>query len=98
MIARKTNDQPLADVLQQMVHVFRLKPNLYKTKVENLWEQKMGRTIATYTRDIRMKDNILYVTIESASLRSELQFGREKIKTIMNDEIGEDYIKEVIIN
>jgi predicted nucleic acid-binding Zn ribbon protein len=58
----------------------------------------MGRTIATYTRDIRMKDNVLYVTIESASLRAELQFGREKIKTIMNEEIGEEYIKEVVIN
>jgi predicted nucleic acid-binding Zn ribbon protein len=98
MNARKTNDQPLADVLKQMVHVFRLKSNLYRTKIENLWELKMGRTIATYTRDIRMKDNVLYVTIESASLRAELQFGREKIKTIMNEEIGEEYIKEVVIN
>jgi Dna[CI] antecedent, DciA len=95
---KKTNDQPIADVLQQMVHVFRLKPNLYKTKIENLWLEKMGATIAGYTREIRMTDNVLYVSIESAPLRSELHFGREKIKTMFNEALGEDYIKEVVIS
>ena len=95
---KKTNDQPLSEVLQQMVHVFRLKPNLYKTKVENIWAEKMGKTISTYTRDIRMKDNVLFVTIESASLRNELHFGREKIRAMLNEELGEDFLKEVIIN
>ena len=50
---KKSNDQSLSEVLQQMVHVFRLKPNLYKTKIENLWEERMGKTISTYTREIR---------------------------------------------
>jgi predicted nucleic acid-binding Zn ribbon protein len=95
---KKTNDQPLSEVLQQMVHVFRLKPNLYKTKIENLWAERMGKTIATYTRDIKIKDNVLFVTIESASLRNELHFGREKIRSIFNEELGEDFLKEVVIN
>ena len=58
----------------------------------------MGKTISTYTRDIRVKDNVLYVTIESASLRSELHFGREKIRGLLNDELGEEFLKEVVIN
>jgi hypothetical protein len=95
---KKTNDQPINEVLQQMVHVFRLKPNLYKTKIENLWLEKMGSSIAGYTREIRMANNVLYVSIESSALRSELHFGREKIKEMFNKELGEDYIKEVVIN
>lgn len=95
---KKSNDEPLADVLKQMIHVFRLKPNLYKAKIETLWEQKMGKTIASYTREIRLHNNVLYVTIESAALRSELHYGREKILTMLNEEIGEDFIKEVVIN
>jgi predicted nucleic acid-binding Zn ribbon protein len=95
---RKTNDEPLADVLQQMVRALKLGDNLKKTKIESLWEEKMGRTIATYTREIRIRDKVLYVTIASASLRSELHFGREKIKTMLNQEIGEDFLREVIVN
>jgi predicted nucleic acid-binding Zn ribbon protein len=95
---KKSNDQTLSEVLQQMVHVFRLKPNLYKTKIENLWEEKMGKTIAGYTRELRVQNNVLYISIESAALRSELHYGREKILKMMNEEIGEDFLKEVIIN
>ncbi len=94
---KKSNDQPLSEVLQQMVHVFRLKPNLYKTKIENIWATMMGKTIAGYTRELRIQNNVLYVTIESSSLRSELHFGREKILKMLNEEIGEDFLKEVVI-
>lgn len=94
---KKSNDQPINEVLQQMVNVFRLKPQLYKTKIENVWLEKMGKTIAGYTREIRVTNNILYITIESASLRSEMHFGREKIRTILNEALGEEYIKEVVI-
>ena len=95
---KNSNDHSLSEVLQQMVHVFKLKPNLYKTKIENLWTEMMGKTIAGYTRELRIHNNVLYVTIESSPLRSELHFGREKIRTMLNEEIGEEFIKEVIIN
>ena len=95
---RKTNDEPLADVLQQMVRAFKLGDNLNKTKIESLWEEKMGKMIATYTSEIRLRDKVLYVTIASASLRSELHFGREKIRQMLNTEIGEEFLKEVVIN
>ena len=95
---KKSNDQPLSEVIQQMVHVFRMKPNLYKAKIENLWGEMMGKTIAGYTKELRITNNTLYVTIESASLRSELHFGREKIQKMLNEELGEEYLKEVVIN
>lgn len=94
---KKSNDQPLSEVLQQMVHVFRLKPNLYKTKIENIWADMMGKTIAGYTRELRVQNQILYITIESAPLRSELHFGREKIRKMMNEELGEEFLKEVVV-
>lgn len=81
-----------------MVRAFKLQDNLHRTKIENLWETKMGRTIATYTRSIVLRDHILYVTIESASLRSELHFGRDKIRDLFNKELEEEFLREVVIN
>jgi predicted nucleic acid-binding Zn ribbon protein len=95
---KKTNDEPIGDVLKQMVKAFKLDQNLNKTKIENLWESHMGKSISTYTREIIVKDYKLYVKIESASLRSELHYGREKILKIMNEALGENYLKEVIIS
>ena len=95
---RKTNEQTLGDVLKQLVVVMKLKNNLTKVKIESLWEEKMGKTIAGYTTALAVREKVLYVTIESASLRSELHYGREKIKNILNEAIGEVYLKEVVFN
>ena len=95
---KKIHDTPIADLLQRMIKEYKLEPNLKRANIESLWEQKMGSVITTYTRQLRVHKNVLYVTIESASLRSELHFGREKIRLLLNEAMGEDYLKEVVIN
>lgn len=95
---KKTNDLPIGEVLQQMVRAFKLKDDLTKVTIENVWEEKMGRMIATYTRSLTLKNRVLYVVIESASLRSELHFGRDKIRQRLNEAIGEDFLSEVIVS
>ena len=95
---KKTNDLPIGEVLQQMVRAFKLKDDLTKVTIENVWEEKMGRMIATYTRSLTLKNRVLYVVIESASLRSELHYGREKIRLRLNEAIGEDFLSEVIVS
>jgi hypothetical protein len=37
------------------------------------------------------------VDIDSAALRQELSFGRDKILKMINQELGEQYLEEVII-
>lgn len=95
---KKTHDLPIAELLQQMVSSFKLKDDLTKVKIENIWEAEMGRMIATYTRSLTLKNRVLYVVIESASLRSELHFGRDKIRQKLNDAIGETFLSEVIVS
>jgi Dna[CI] antecedent, DciA len=54
--------------------------------------------IATYTRSLTLKNRVLYVVIESASLRSELHMGRDKIRLRLNEAIGEEFLSEVIVS
>lgn len=95
---KKTNDQPLKDILKQLANsrVFRTK--LKQTKVVELWHEMMGPTISSHTQEIQLtKKGKLYLSIRSASLRQELSYGKEKIKKNLNEELGEAYIKEVVI-
>ena len=94
---KKNNDQSLKEVLKDLVETYRLKAKLNQTKISILWEKAMGKAISRYTKEIKIRKNTLYLTIESASLRQELSFGKEKIRNIINEELGEDYIQEVII-
>jgi uncharacterized 2Fe-2S/4Fe-4S cluster protein (DUF4445 family) len=95
---KTTNDLPIGEVLQQMVRAFKLKDDLTKVTIENVWEAQMGKMITTYTRSLTLKNRVLYVVIESASLRSELHIGRDKIRLRLNEAIGEAFIEEVIVS
>ena len=93
----RKNDQTLSEALNLFLQEHKLKPQLNETRIKSLWEQLMGKTIATYTSNIAVRKGTLYLTILSAPLRQELSFSKEKILTLLNDELGEDFVKEVVI-
>ena len=80
-----------------MVETYRLRSRLNQTKIQRIWENLMGNAIAKYTTDIKIRRNKLYLTIESAPLRQELSFGKEKIVKMINQELGEEFIQDVVI-
>ncbi len=94
---RNTNEQNIKDILKDLVESYRLKSKLTQTRIELIWEKAMGRMITNYTKELKVRNQKLYVTIESAPLRQELSYGREKILDTINRELGERYLEEVII-
>jgi hypothetical protein len=94
---KKQNDLSLQDAMKSMLREYRLEPQMTESRIRTMWEEKMGKTIATYTSSISVRKGVLYLTILSAPLRHELSFSRDKIRSIINDELGQEYIKDVVI-
>ena len=93
----KKNDLSIQDALKDMIQELRIGPQLNETRVKSLWEEIMGKTISTYTSNIAVRKNVLYLTILSAPLKQELSYAKDKIKLRLNEELGEEFIKEVVI-
>lgn len=87
----------LKDALKEMLDYYKLKSKLHQSSVRKSWQALMGPTISQYTKEVKLTGKKLYIHIESASLRQELSYGKEKIKALMNESLGEDYIEDVII-
>lgn len=94
---RKKNDQSISEALQDMIQEYKLGPQLNESRVKSLWTELMGKTISTYTSNISVRKNVLYLTILSAPLKHELSYAKDKIRDLLNGELGEDFIKEVVI-
>ena len=94
---KKKNDLSLQDAMKDMIQELRIGPQLSETRVKSLWEELMGKTISTYTSNISVRKNVLYLTILSAPLKQELSYAKDKIKLRLNEELGEEFIKEVVI-
>jgi predicted nucleic acid-binding Zn ribbon protein len=94
---RNKNDYTLKEALQLMLGEYKLKPRVNAARVKMIWESKMGRQIASRTTAIDMRGNTLYLSVDSSPLRNELMFMRDKIKDMINEELGEEYVKEVVL-
>jgi len=92
-----SNEQPLKEVLQEMLEFYKLRSKLNQTKIKNLWASNMGTVVNNYTTDIKLRRKKLYVNISSAPLRQELSYGKEKIIKMFNEALGGEYIEDVVI-
>lgn len=94
---KKRNDLTLKEALQATLKELRLDGHLKELQVRAVWDKLMGKKIETYTSEVRVHRGVLYITVLSAPLRQELSFAREKIRDLINEELGENYVRDVII-
>ena len=62
-----------------------------------LWGQIVGEFIANQTTKISVKQGVLYVTIPNAALRFEVLGSRSQIVSKINERLGGDVVKGVIV-
>ena len=75
----------------------KLNSGLNNIKVQNLWREVMGNNVNSYTNEIILKKNTLYVNLNSSVLRQELSFGKQKIIDLLNKELGKTIIKKIVL-
>lgn len=92
------NDFPIGDVLKKMVNENRWKEKLNRVKVSEVYAKVMGETVVRYTRHVTLRKDTLVLLIDSSPLKQELSFAKSKIIKLMNEEIGENVIKNVTIH
>ena len=68
-----------------------------QVSVVEAWATLMGNGVNSYTKNVALRNNILYVELTSAVLREELSYGKNKIIQMINDELGKDVVREVVL-
>ena len=91
------NQTNLKDAIKAMLDHYKLQGKYQQTRIKQLWPELMGPSIMQYTTDIQIVRKVLFVSLSSAPLKQELSMGKEKIKKIINEELGEEYLLEVVI-
>jgi predicted nucleic acid-binding Zn ribbon protein len=87
----------LQEAMQEFLKKSRLKNGIQAIQIEDVWEQLMGVTIAKYTDSIKIIGHTLFITSSVAPLKNELLYQKDTIVQRVNEALGEDLIKEVVI-
>lgn len=93
---RRSNTQPLSEILREYIREMRIEHKLKEVDVISAWEPLLGKTIARYTRNLRVVNRVLYVEITSAVVKNELIMMREEICRKLNEHAGARVIDKIV--
>lgn len=95
---KRNNDHvKISDALQDFVSQNKLQTGLDKVNARDVWNQQMGPAIEKYTTSLKLEKDTLYVQLSSSVLREELSYGKEKIINNLNEALGKNLIKKLIL-
>ena len=57
----------------------------------------MGNGVNNYTTAVELRNETLFVSLSSSVLREELSLGKTKIIAMLNEELGKDLIKKLVL-
>ena len=97
MDRRKKNDLSLSDALKDFIHEHGLQKGMDKVNARTAWRKMMGNGINRYTLSVELQNDTLFVSLSSSVLREELSHGRSKIIVMLNEELGKEVIKKIIL-
>ena len=97
MAKRNNDNQPIENILKEFVKTNNLQSGLDKVDVRDAWIKLMGNGVNNYTTAIELKHDVLYVKLSSSVLREELSYGNEKIVRMLNESVGKDIVKKLVL-
>jgi predicted nucleic acid-binding Zn ribbon protein len=84
----------LVDQVMQSLGLY----NQYKEQeIYSIWPEVVGRMIAERTRKLEVVNGRLFVSFTSAVVRNEMMMVKEGLVRSLNERIGRDVIKELVI-
>jgi Dna[CI] antecedent, DciA len=87
----------IADALKYIVNRSKLGNGLRAAKIEEVWEQVMGITIAKYTQKLEIVNKTLFITTFVGALKNELHFEKELIIKRINEAFDYKIIDRIVI-
>ncbi len=90
--------KPLGDLIKEFYEQHRGSDYLDEIKLINTWPKVVGPFIASHTIDLSIKNHVLFVRVDSDALRNELNYSKSLLMKNLNDRVGKEILKEIVLN
>ena len=94
---RRSKTISLAEALQDYIKEMKLEGKLNEIGLINSWEETVGKAISSRTSKIYIKDQVLYVYLNSSVVRNELLMLRQVLIDKLNEKAGTVVIKDIVL-
>lgn len=92
---RSGESTPMKDVVDQLMRAYGLAPKMNELEVLSKWEELMGKAVAVRTTELKIRNKVLYIRLNSSVMRDELAHGKQIIIGRINEAAGMQLIEDV---
>lgn len=93
---KRSNALPIGDLIQRYLREQGLESPLNEYRLIQSWETVLGKAIMSYTKNLYIRNQTLYVHLSSPALRQDLQMSRQQLVQRLNEAVGSQVIAEII--
>lgn len=97
MVKRRNSGIPMREALNEFIKKNSLRKGMDKVDAREAWKKLMGNGVNNYTTAVELRNECLYVSLNSSVLREELSHGKSKIISLLNEELGKELIKKLVL-
>ncbi len=91
------NTMHIGQAIQQLLNSYHIKAKFDEANLIGSWERMVGKPIAKRTKKVFIRNKVMFVELESPSMKNELSFHKKEIIELFQKEFGPDIIKEIVI-
>lgn len=93
---KRRDAEQIGKLIHQYLRQESLEGPLNERRLLDSWANVLGPTIASYTKELYIRNQTLYVRLTSAALRQELLMGKDLLIRNLNKNVGAMVITNIV--
>ena len=93
---RRNDAESVGMLIRKFLRQEGLETPLNEKRLIDSWSEMMGSSIASMSKALYIKNQVLYVEVTSTPLRQQLMMGRQQLVNRLNQQVGAQVITNII--
>ena len=94
---KRGETKSIAELVRVMCREEGLETPLNEYRLINAWSQVLGPAVQSYTKNLRIYNQVLFVTLTSSVLRQELLMNRKALVHKLNEHVKAQVITDIVL-
>ena len=93
----KDEFQTMGQAIRELLNSYRLSGKFDEARVIDSWERLAGKPIARRTRKIYIRNQVLFVELDSPSMKHDFTLHKSQVLEMFKNEFGAGIITDIIV-
>jgi len=94
---RGNNTRYVGDIIRKLMKNPKLAEKMDELDTLDVWKELIGKNLQKFVVGAKMYKGNLHVKLSSSVLRNELNYKKSELKEQINQKLGKEIVKEIIL-